>query len=94
MLRILRVEGQSLLPDYQPGDFVVMLTRSAHIREGDTVVFRHPRYGTLIKRVERLEPDGSLWVVGTHRHSVDSRTFGPVPRAAVMGRVLWRISRS
>ncbi len=93
MIRILRVQGDSLSPEYSDGDFVVVSTKSLRLRVGDTVVFRHPIYGTLIKRVEHIEPNGELWVVGSHPNSVDSRSFGTVPRAAVVGRVLWHISR-
>jgi len=93
MIRILRVQGDSLSPQYRDADFVVVVTKRLRLRVGDTVVFRHPVYGTLIKQVKHIEPDGALWVEGVHPHSVDSRTFGPVPRTAVVGRVLWHVSR-
>ncbi len=94
MFRILRITGDSLAPAYRDGDFVLIATGARRLQVGDTVVFRHPRYGTLIKRIAAIQPDGSLWVIGSHPRSVDSRTFGPVPRAAVLGRVRWHIRRT
>jgi type IV secretory pathway protease TraF len=43
-----------------------------------------------LKQVERQEGD-ELYVVGTHPASIDSRLFGPIPRASVHAvcRALW-----
>ncbi len=97
LLRIIKVTGHSLDPLYQDGDFVLvsqipMLWRG--IRQGDVVVFRHPRLGRLIKLVERLEDGGqSVYVVGLDAHSSDSRTFGAIPRAQIQGKVIWHFAR-
>lgn len=86
----LRIEGLSMVPVLAPGDRVLVL-RTDRIAVGDIVAFVDPD-GTdtvLVKRVAgvdrssvRVEGDNS----GT---SKDSRHFGPVPRSAVIGRVLW-----
>ncbi len=98
MLRWIKVTGHSLEPDYQEGDFVLLLRVpffSRPLREGDTVVLRHPHYGTLIKQVEWLSPDGeTVFVVGSHPESTDSRQFGPIHKGDVLGRVVWHIRRS
>ncbi len=96
MLRILRVSGDSLSPEYREGDFVVLATLPfllRHLKPGDVIVFQDAHYGTLIKRVERLEADGGIFAVGTHPLSLDSRRLGPVAPQAVTGRVLWHIPR-
>jgi len=63
------------------------------IKPGDVVVFRHPAYGVMIKRLERLSGDGAeLFVMGNHPDSNDSRSFGAVPRRWLVGKVIWRIS--
>lgn len=37
-------------------------------------------------------PDGTVFVLGDNRgESIDSRSYGPVPLEAVVGRVAWRI---
>lgn len=59
-------------------------------------VARFPREERSVPR-RRLWPEGgeaareTLWTLGdNHRHSVDSRSFGPVPRTRVRGRVVFR----
>lgn len=93
----MKVTGESLSPFFESGDYVLVAGRRAllrPLRPGDIVVFRHPHYGTLIKRIEWLTPDGrELFVVGTHPASTDSHSFGTIPREWVTGRMIWRIAR-
>ena len=98
MLQVIKIEGDSLKPEYQEGDFVLVVKipfffRS--IRPGDVVVFRQIAYGQMIKRVERLDSQGELiYVRGSHKESTDSRHFGPVPRVDLVGKVIWHIRRA
>lgn len=96
MIKILRVTGKSLEPDYRDGDYVLvsripLLLRPA--RRGDVVAFLLPPYGLLIKRVEHLTPQGELFVLGTHPASVDSRQFGPVRRQDLLGKVIGQVKK-
>jgi hypothetical protein len=63
------------------------------LRCGDVVVFDHPEYGRLIKRVEQIEPCGHLHVRGDDIDSIDSRRFGPIPRSFVRARMIAHIKR-
>lgn len=95
------VEGASMEPAYRSGDRV-LVNRLAYRRStpvaGDVVVLRDPeregRY--LIKRVAtpplapRASTPDAVWVQGDNTaESRDSRSFGAVPRASIIGRV-WR----
>ena len=97
MLKLLKVSGDSLLPVYQEGDFVVVSTVPLLFgapKRGDIIVFRHALYGTMIKMVEAVAPGGEEFsVVGTHADSVDSRRFGPISRQDVVGKVIWHIKK-
>ena len=97
MLKILKVTGDSLSPFFLEGDFVVVSKIPFFLRKprsGDIVVFEHPTYGTLIKRVERLSPDGEeVYVIGEHPLSTDSRQFGPLPCRILLGKVIWHIRK-
>ncbi len=95
MLRVIRVTGESLSPEYREGDFVLVTTIPFflnRIRVGDTIVFQYPELGLMIKIVTALGPaDGEYLVSGTHALSMDSRKIGPISRKAVIGKVIWQI---
>jgi signal peptidase I len=95
------VEGPSMLPAYAPGQRVLVL-RWAYVlgapAAGDAIVLRDPqREGhLLLKRVAKapdaLRPEpSSVYVLGDNApESRDSRAFGPVRRADVLGRAVLR----
>lgn len=94
MLRILRVMGASLSPAIQDGDYVLVVTLpilKRRLKPADVVAFHHPDYGILIKRIASIAGDDRLYVTGTDPASVDSRTFGPIHRREVIGKVIWHI---
>jgi nickel-type superoxide dismutase maturation protease len=97
MIQILKVTGESLSPFFIEGDFVVVSKIPFVLRKikaGDIVVFRHPVYGTMIKKVEHISPDGEeFFVLGTHPESTDSRQFGPLRRSQLTGKVIWHIGK-
>lgn len=97
MIRFFRVKGQSMLPLLAEGDLALAVSwywLTGPLKPGDIVVFRHALYGTLVKQVDQLLPDsGLLTVRGTRAVSLDSQEFGPVARAEVLGKVVWRVHR-
>jgi phage repressor protein C with HTH and peptisase S24 domain len=92
ILRMLRVEGSSLEPEYRDGDYALVTSLSS-IRRGDVLAFRRASGDVYIKRVEQILPDDRFFVTGTHPNSIDSRHFGPVPRRDVLGKVIWHIRK-
>jgi phage repressor protein C with HTH and peptisase S24 domain len=92
MLSILRISGDSLSPFLQHGDYILVGRARGLLRRlkpGDVVVFRQAGYGVLVKRVQSISADGEeLFVVGDHPDSADSRSFGPILRACVTGKML------
>jgi nickel-type superoxide dismutase maturation protease len=97
MLQIIKVSGDSLSPEILEGDFVLVSKIPFSLNSlqvGDLVVFNHPDYGLLIKRIAAVSADRqSFQVTGAHPFSVDSRQFGPVGRQALVGKVIWHIHR-
>ena len=97
MLKIIKVTGTSLSPEYKDGDFVVIATSPLFLRQlktGDVIVFRHAAYGTLIKKIGRILPEsGEYYVVGTNESSLDSRRLGPIAHTKVTGKVIWHIKK-
>ena len=91
MFKLMRVKGNSLRPEVQDGDVVLLLTwrRLWKLKPGDRVVFSQPTYGTLIKKIERLGPgEDQVFVTGTHAASVDSYEFGPIAIQSIIGLVI------
>ena len=85
------IAGPSMEPALRSGDWWLVRT-VGRIRPGDVVLLRHPNRPDLlvVKRVLREEPDG-WWVEGDNPDmSEDSRQFGPVPVAGIVGRLVWR----
>jgi len=97
MLRLLRVSGSSLSPEYQEGDFVLIAKIPLlinRLQPGDIVVFTHPTYGTMIKQVDRFTPfSDEIFVIGSQELSVDSRRFGPISKRSLVGKVVWHIRK-
>lgn len=94
-LQRFRVEDRSMEPELLPGDFVIVNRWSYRIgspERGDVVVLRDPeapdRY--LVKRIADIMNGGAYFVAGDNAGSSrDSRTFGPVGKELIVGRV-WR----
>lgn len=77
-----------MAPVLLAGDFL-LVRYGVPPRPGDIVVVRLPGRPLGVKRAIRRTADG-WWVEGDARESTDSRSFGPVPSEAVLGRVVWR----
>jgi nickel-type superoxide dismutase maturation protease len=94
----MEVEGSSMRPALEPGDWAIAIVPE-RVRRGDIVVVEHPeRQGLeIVKRVVNVSgdvaPDGfalvdQVWVEGDEpESSTDSRRFGPVAIDRVRGRV-------
>ncbi len=103
MIKIIRVTGNSLAPEFREGDFVVLTTLAPRVlpslfflslKPGDVLVFRHKDHGTMIKKFDHYEGDQDhLYVTGTHSLSVDSSQLGPIGKEDLIGKVIWHIPR-
>jgi nickel-type superoxide dismutase maturation protease len=85
------VDGPSMEPTLRRGDRLVVVRRM-RLRAGDVVAVRDPGHAPrlLVKRVVARSGDEVVVAGDNPALSTDSRTFGPVPRRAVVGRVVYR----
>jgi nickel-type superoxide dismutase maturation protease len=95
VLRRVEVAGDSMLPALAPGDRLLVLRRpGGRRRVGQVVALRDPRRPgearLLVKRVVGVTPRGVEVRGDNPAASTDSRTFGPVPPALVVGAVIYR----
>ena len=89
------VAERSMEPALRPGDWL-LVRRTGRIRAGQIVLARHPgRPDMLIVKRAACRVDGGWWLVSDNpaAGAVDSRRFGPVPAALIVGRVLLRYWR-
>lgn len=158
VFRLVRVSGSSMLPEFSPGDYVLMFPfwPRRYVRPGHVIVYRRPPIGSIrlpshddtncrptttsfedrhveyprvpetqyrLKRVHGIAgtelcstmlrgephwvlhdhhnvclrgrivivPAGSVFVLGTSRYSLDSRTAGPIPIGRWIGLVLFQL---
>jgi nickel-type superoxide dismutase maturation protease len=85
------VFGDSMQPALQPGDRLIVV-RTARARPGQLVAVPDPRQRkrAVIKRAAAVT-GATVTVLGDNRAaSTDSRTFGPVHRATIRGRAVFR----
>ncbi len=93
----LAVTGRSMAPGLLPGDWLLVdpawPSWPSGVTPGDLVVVTDPRRPDrlLVKRVRAVHKDGRLNVQGdAAAASTDSRIFGPVALASVLGRPWFR----
>ncbi|HEX4219739.1 MAG TPA: nickel-type superoxide dismutase maturation protease [Acidimicrobiales bacterium] len=92
------VSGVSMAPALLPGDRLLVVRWPRLVARwpapGEVVAVRDPRQPArvLIKRIGSVDRlGGTVEVLGDQASaSTDSRTFGPVPRSAVVGRAIYR----
>jgi len=98
MFKILKIHGDSMSPEFQEGDFVIILTASFilnRLKVGDDIIFGHKLYGTLIKRIASFDPNtAGVYVEGTSEDSLDSRRLGTIRRENIKGKVIAHFSKS
>jgi signal peptidase I len=97
MFRIHKVTGDSMFPDLREGDFVLIGTAPFFLKRlkvGDTIVFQHKLYGTLIKHIASFDPmTAEAYVEGTSPESLDSRRLGTIRRENIRGKVIAHFSK-
>ncbi len=92
-LQRVRVHGESMAPTLRDGQVVLVDMRALSgcgPAAGDVLLVSHPyRDGVeLIKRVERMQDDGSCFMIGDGGESTDSRAFGALPAELLLGVVV------
>ena len=89
MVKIIRICGDSMLPQYGHNDYVLVCkSLFSSLSVGDVIVVRHKYYGLLIKRICCLSDD-CIWFEGTNVNSMSSGVLGKAHRSSVIGRVVY-----
>lgn len=88
-----KIEGNSMYPAFKSGDVVLVNRLSYFLNKpkiNDIIILKKEKY--IIKRITKI--DGNrFFVEGDNvKESTDSRNFGWVPRKAILGKVIYRLS--
>lgn len=88
--RVVRISGQSMEPEIRAGAYGVF-RRTGRVDKNDTVLVDHPRLGLIVKAVLRVD-EGGIWLCGRNDASTSSIALGAVPRNAVLGKLVFKVS--
>jgi nickel-type superoxide dismutase maturation protease len=88
MFSVLKIQGESMYPKLSSGDFVVSVRYFYRLTVDDIVVFQHPLYGQLVKRIQETNSAGMLRVSGENNSSVSSKQIGYVKNEQIQGKVI------
>jgi type IV secretory pathway protease TraF len=76
---------------------VLLVAPTSHVTRGDVIAYETTERGRMhcgaggvsVHRVQRVETDGALYVIGDNRsQSCDSRVFGAIPAKNVIGKIV------
>lgn len=88
LLKIYRVQGDSMSPRYSDGDYVLLMRPLfGRLREGDDVIALHPSLGTIFKRISGFDGDG-VRLQGLNPESTPAAVMGSLPPSQIRGRVI------
>ena len=80
-------------PAFCHDDYVVSCAwGKTRYRIGDVVIASHPKLGTLIKRIVRVDDRNRVLLTGDNPVSSDSLTLGWQPSSRLIGKVRWHIA--
>lgn len=88
MLRLIKVQGESMAPRLHSGDFVLTSRWYRRLETGSLVVVDHALYGYMLKKVLHIAPDGQLWLGGENNQSMPPERIGWVSPRRIVGKVI------
>ena len=78
-----------MTPTYSDGDYILAVKwPKMSTKTGDIVVVDHPKFGVIVKRVEKIVKHSLLSLHGDNPQSVSPESIGLVTKKALIGKVL------
>ena len=91
MLSIYKVRGNSMLPHFAAGDFVIACRLFFSLNIGDCVIVKHANYRCIIKRIDNICPHKGIWLKGDYEDSVSPEQMGWIQKKDIIARVAFCI---
>ncbi|MBU2870593.1 nickel-type superoxide dismutase maturation protease [Colwellia sp. E2M01] len=85
-----KVTGESMAPAIPAGCFILAARwlMIFKVKEGQTMVINHPKYGVIVKTVAMVDKNGFVWSRGGNNNSLSVEQLGPVYKHQILGRVI------
>ncbi len=93
MLSIIKVQGESMMPELADGDFVMISRLFWTLKPQDKVVVDHSTYHKVIKQIKMYEPEKGLLLEGLNDASLSTEKLGWVQPKQIIGKVILSIRR-
>ncbi|PIE43619.1 MAG: peptidase S24 [Gammaproteobacteria bacterium] len=92
MLTLKRIEGDSMSPSLQNGDYILAcLWPRWLLKPKQIIVLKHPIYGDIIKRIDTIDEQGQLTLIGDNHRSVSREAMGKISKQIKTWKVIKRI---
>lgn len=92
MLKIIKVSGQSMSPDFNDGDYVLVSRIPlilGMVKINSILVFNTDKYGILIKKVSDIDRiNRKIFFTGINSNSLSGEMIGAVPEKNILGSVI------
>ena len=92
MFRIIKIEGESMSPDYNNGDFVIVTRLPLllnTVKINSVLVFTTQNYGILIKKISDIDRvKKKYFFKGSNKNSVTTEMIGAIDKKDIIGVVL------
>lgn len=86
-----RIFGNSMIPTFLDGDYVLVWVWFGKLKKDDIVVARNKKGLIIIKRIQSIENEKYFLVGDNAKESTDSRDFGFVTKKDILGKVLFKL---
>ncbi len=97
MLRIIKISGESMSPEYHDGDYVVtsrLPLLLGLVKINSVVVFKSEKYGPLIKKVSSIDKkEKRYFFSGSNSISITTEEIGAIYQKNIYGSVIFHIKK-
>ena len=88
MIKIYKIKGDSMLPEYKKNDYLVVLRlfKENFIKKNRNTVFFHSKLGLLVKKISYVNyKEKSFYVSGNNNLSIKSKMLGKINFSQIEG---------
>lgn len=95
MLKVAKVKGNSMVPLFLNGDYVLgirVFWPKSQLKIGDIVIVDTPIYGRIIKEIVHIDIDSSMvQLAGKNLESVSTKKMGNIPFQSIKWKVIKKL---